>query len=245
MSNAIKAIARLLTQRRELLVSFVLFGFLAWESIGPIQSRMKLDSAKTQVGLLEHAVNTYKETVGSYPPNLDALRVAPTGLPPGKWAGPYLNKDVPLDPWGHPYQYSLPGKQNPDAFDVWTVSPDGQRIGIWNTGSPKEDLDRARTEVGILAESIKKYKETAGSYPPNLRALLVAPEVLPAVKWAGPYLDRERSAPWGGSYRYASPGKHNPDSFDVWTVTPDGLEIGNWIRAKSPAGSGNLPATPH
>jgi hypothetical protein len=34
--------------------------------------------------------------------------------------------------------------------------------------------------------------------------------------------------PWGNAYHYRSPGIHNPDTVDVWTVGPDGKEIGNW-----------------
>ncbi len=29
-------------------------------------------------------------------------------------------------------------------------------------------------------------------------------------------------------YQYRSPGVHNPGSLDVWSVGPDGKEIGNW-----------------
>jgi general secretion pathway protein G len=225
------------------IVLFGLLAFLAWEAMGPNSKKMNIDVARTEIGLLEDALETYHKDVGSYAPNLDALRVEPVGLPPGKWDGPYLNKDVPPDPWGKPYQYSRPGKHNPDGFDLWTVTPEGQEIGNLEN---KEYPDRARMEVGILAEAVKKYHDTAGSSPPNLRALLEPPEVLPAVKWAGPYLDTYVPMdPWGNPYHYTSQGKHNPDNFDLWAVSPDGQEIGNWIRDESPAGSGRMPPTRH
>lgn len=241
MFKAIREIVGFLAKVAALFLGIcVVFAFLAWEAMGPSPAKMKADAARTQISLLKMGVSNYHDTVGSYPPSLQSLRVAPSDLPAEKWKGPYLDREISLDPWGHPYQYSRPGNHNPDGFDLWTVSPDGREIGNWES---TEGLDRARTEVGILAEAVKKYHDTAGSYPPNLNALLVAPEVLPPVKWAGPYLDREPPAPWGGRYRYASPGRHNPDSFDVWTVSPDGQEIGNWTSDERPAGSGRMPAT--
>lgn len=57
------------------------------------------------------------------------------GLPNGsKWQGPYVDSktsDWLVDPWGAPNQYVCPGKHNPDGFDVWTKSPDGEVIGNW------------------------------------------------------------------------------------------------------------------
>ncbi len=87
--------------------------------------------ATIQIALLKTALNVYQLDIGSYPKGLDALRVPPADLPPGKWYGPYLEKDVPLDPWGKPYQYRVPGVHNTDSFDVWTVGPDGKPIGNW------------------------------------------------------------------------------------------------------------------
>ena len=111
-----------------ILMLLVLF---AWFSMGPNKKNLKRDSARTEVALLDLSVKEYQKTVGSYPPNLGALLVAPADLPPGKWDGPYLNKDVPADPWGNQYQYASPGKHNPDSFDVWTVSPEGEEFCNW------------------------------------------------------------------------------------------------------------------
>ena len=73
--------------------------------------------------------------IGSFPSaasGLQALRTRPADLQdPGKWEGPYLTKDIPLDPWNKPYQYACPGMHNPDRFDVWTVTPENQELGNW------------------------------------------------------------------------------------------------------------------
>ena len=88
-----------------------------------VATKAAIETAKVQVELIEQALLTYKVTVGSYPTaqqGLSALRIPPADVPPGKWAGPYLSKDVPLDPWGKPYQYRAPGVHNRDSFDVWS-----------------------------------------------------------------------------------------------------------------------------
>jgi general secretion pathway protein G len=55
----------------------------------------------------------------------------PTNEP--KWNGPYLKKDVPLDPWGKPYLYTFPGKKG--DFDLVSLGRDGQ------PGGSGEDAD--------------------------------------------------------------------------------------------------------
>ncbi len=82
----------------------------------------------------------YRMNTGHFPTTdegLQALITAPDGET--SWHGPYLDdsqKTVPLDPWGHPYQYMSPGTHNPTSYDVWSVGPDGQNgtaddVGNW------------------------------------------------------------------------------------------------------------------
>ena len=66
------------------------------------------DAARGQIGMLEGAVQHYALDVGTRP---DGSRIAgpARGASDLKnvamWAGPYLNKEVPLDPWEQQYQY--------------------------------------------------------------------------------------------------------------------------------------------
>ena len=39
------------------------------------------------------------------------------------WHGPYLEKDIPLDPWGKPYIYECPGNHNPTGYDLYATGP--------------------------------------------------------------------------------------------------------------------------
>ena len=96
-----------------------------------VETRAAIRAVKVQVAVLEQAIETYQVVVGSYPAKLDALRTRPADVPADRWDGPYLNNDVPLDPWGNAYHYALPGVHNRDSFDVWSVGPDGKQIGNW------------------------------------------------------------------------------------------------------------------
>jgi general secretion pathway protein G len=95
----------------------------------------------SQIGLLKTPLQMYEMDIGSYPTTsqgLQALRSVPGDLPnQSKWGGPYLDKSVPLDPWGNPYQYVSPGVHEPDGYDVWSFGPDGVNgtaddIGSWD-----------------------------------------------------------------------------------------------------------------
>ena len=93
-----------------------------------------------QGDLCKSALQMYEMSIGSYPTTaqgLQALRTAPQELAnPSKWDGPYLDRDIPRDPWDTPYQYCSPGIHNPKSFDVWSFGPDGTNgtpddIGNW------------------------------------------------------------------------------------------------------------------
>ena len=72
------------------LAILVLLAFVAWEAMWPDKRRVDLYSARIEVRLIAEAVKEYQKTVGSYPPGLRALLVAPADLPPESWAGPSL-----------------------------------------------------------------------------------------------------------------------------------------------------------
>ncbi|NCO53383.1 MAG: type II secretion system major pseudopilin GspG, partial [Deltaproteobacteria bacterium] len=88
----------------------------------------KLKAAKAQISLLETALDTYRLDVGKYPTTdqgLEVLRTKPSDVE--KWDGPYLPKDVPMDPWGKPYVYRSPGEHG--DFDIISYGADGRQGG--------------------------------------------------------------------------------------------------------------------
>jgi len=47
-----------------------------------------------------------------------------------KWKGPYLEKQIPLDPWNNKYQYKCPGEHG--DFDILSYGADAQPGGEGN-----------------------------------------------------------------------------------------------------------------
>jgi hypothetical protein len=82
----------------------------------------------------------------------------------------------------------------------------------------KEDL--ATVDIRSLTKAIEFYKTKCGNFPVELADLKTAGYVDPKTT----FLD-----PWGNPYQYDAKGKHNGGKRpDVWAVTPDKKEIGNW-----------------
>ena len=99
----------------------------------------KVSSARAQIEILATALDSYRLDNDYYPSTaqgLGALRTRPTGQPPaGNWRGPYVRKEVPLDPWQKPYIYQSPGKINGESYDLLSLGRDGQ------PGGEGEDAD--------------------------------------------------------------------------------------------------------
>lgn len=116
----------------ELLVVLVILGLLAG-LIGPkvlgYLGGSRTKTAKLQIEQLSSALDLYKLDNGGYPDStqgLVALIKAPAGAP--SWHGPYLAKAIlPVDPWGHPFNYRMPGQHG--EFDVWSYGSDNQEGG--------------------------------------------------------------------------------------------------------------------
>jgi general secretion pathway protein G len=105
------------------------------------------------------------------------------------------------------------------------------------TGTQERALqDAAKGEIGIIKRAVDLYKFHTKSYPSNLVDLVKKPnDSKLAERWAGPYFEGSKAPtdPWENEYRFTSPGKHNPDTFDLWSTGPDGQDgsaddIGNW-----------------
>jgi general secretion pathway protein G len=125
------------------LVILVVIGTLAATAIGPARERAFINGARTQISAFKTPLQQFRLDVGDFPSTgqgLEALRVLPSDLTDQtRWAGPYLDGAVPLDPWGNPYQYEHPGKFQADWPDIWSFGPDGidnsdDDIGNWMEG---------------------------------------------------------------------------------------------------------------
>lgn len=122
----------------ELLVVMVIIGLLAGvvaPSLFKNVSKSEITTTRAQIDALGKALDQYRLDVGRYPAvqeGLSALVTRPASA--ALWNGPYLKKAVPMDPWGQPYQYRVPGEHNSD-FDLWSYGPDRA------SGGEKENAD--------------------------------------------------------------------------------------------------------
>lgn len=125
------------------LAILVILGSLAVGVFSGVQHSANVNAAKSQIGLLDSQLRQYHFDMGVFPSDLSALRTMPSdAADPNKWNGPYLDKEIPLDPWERPYQYAVGdpvsggGGRNVDKPDIWSLGPDGQDgtdddVGNW------------------------------------------------------------------------------------------------------------------
>ena len=98
----------------------------------------------------------------------------------------------------------------------------------------------ATTQISTFKTALDSYEVDMGSYPKGkdgLRELVSAPRN--SKNWKGPYMKGTTipDDPWGHPYVYECPGKHNPSSYDVMSMGPDGRagtdnDINNWQQPK-------------
>ena len=122
----------------EMLVVLVIIGLLAG-LIGPrMFSRVddsKIQTARIQIKMIKGTLETLRLDIGRFPLGKEGLKLLNT--PPSDerlkslWKGPYLDEDVPLDPWGSDYQYTVPG-QNGRPFALYSFGADGKPGGTGN-----------------------------------------------------------------------------------------------------------------
>ena len=120
----------------ELLIVMVIISLLA-ALVAPRffgqEKKAKQRGAKGQIALLESAVDTYRLDIGRYPntaQGLEALRQRPDGI--DKWDGPYLRKELPMDPWGNSYVYESPSEHGEYAIISYGADgkPGGEEIDM-------------------------------------------------------------------------------------------------------------------
>jgi general secretion pathway protein G len=115
----------------ELLVVMVIiamFATIVGQRLFRNVEKARQTTAKAQINEFETVLDAFRLDVGRYPTNdegLPALRARPGSLE--RWDGPYLKKDVPMDPWQRPYLYRFPGQHG--DYDLYSLGADGQEGG--------------------------------------------------------------------------------------------------------------------
>jgi general secretion pathway protein G len=129
----------------EMIVVLVIIG-LIMGLIGPRlfgqADKAKVQTAQTQVRMLKGALETMRLDIGRFPTEQEGLQLLvakPSDATLSqRWSGPYLDGEVPNDPWGNPYQYS-PTATADQPLTLYSTGADGKRGGT--------DLD---ADVGFL-----------------------------------------------------------------------------------------------
>ncbi len=113
----------------ELLVVLIILGILAATIIPQFigtTTEAKIAAAKANIAELESALERFNIHLDRYPNTEEGLKVLldpPAVDENKKWRGPYI-ATLRNDPWGHPYQYRLPGAHAKSRFDLWSRGAD-------------------------------------------------------------------------------------------------------------------------
>lgn len=132
----------------EMLVVLVIIGMLAG-LVGPRLfgkvDASKVKTAQTQIKMIKGSLQTMRLDLSRFPTAAEGLVIL--YYPPNEerikslWQGPYIDEEVPLDPWNTPYQYSIPG-------------PVGQPFALYSLGADgKPGGDDYNADIGILPPS--------------------------------------------------------------------------------------------
>ena len=94
--------------------------------------------------------------------------------------------------------------------------------------------EHSRSLVRGTENDAERFKLHCGRYPAQLDELLVRPSDADiAAKWQGPYVRRVPTDRWGSCLGYVCPGRHNPQTYDLWSFGADRTsgtsdDITNW-----------------
>ena len=100
------------------------------------------------------------------------------------------------------------------------------------TGRKKEsEIAATKAEIANLGTALSLYEMDMGEFPKSLQDLFASPGG--SDKWKGPYLEKGMPKDkWDHDYIYICPGTHNPTSYDLHSLGPDGVEsaddLANW-----------------
>ncbi|MBN1794578.1 MAG: type II secretion system protein GspG [Candidatus Omnitrophica bacterium] len=126
----------------ELLVVMAIIAVLAGLVSSAAQVARKrgtITKAKAAIAALETSLSMYEVDIGDFPEGDIVDVVTSLSDPTGsvEWNGPYmkftrdeLSSDGEyLDPWGNPYVYTYPGKENVFSYDLYSRGPNGKGDG--------------------------------------------------------------------------------------------------------------------
>lgn len=113
----------------ELVVVILILAILAALIVPRVVGRgddAKQSKALSDISALRAQVQMFKNDVGTFPESLFDLRTRPAEGADG-WRGPYLDRELPNDPWNNPYDYQV--NSEGDDFTIVSYGQDGSPGG--------------------------------------------------------------------------------------------------------------------
>ena len=107
------------------LVVLVLIASLVVPRVMGQVDQANVRAAKVQVKALRSALQSYRLDVGRYPTTSEGLAALMSPPPEAAdyWHGPYLDDELPTDPWRTPYRYESP-VENLQGFVLYSLGAD-------------------------------------------------------------------------------------------------------------------------
>lgn len=109
-------------------------------------------------------------------------------------------------------------------------------VGI-NSRVKKARLEATKTQISSLEQAVSMFHLECGFFPESIVSLIQPPSSGRNCKGYPPegFLGKKAlpDDPWGLPYNYVRPGTHNAESYDLWSVGPDGEDgtsddVTNW-----------------
>lgn len=117
-------------------------------------------------------------------------------------------------------------------------------VGIANQ-LDKARVSNAKAQILRIEQALEFYQLDNARFPTadqGLQALVTRPTSPPEPRSYNPagYIKPDAlKDPWDQPFQYRIPGEHNPQTFDIWSIGPDGVEGGDDITNWSTSESGN------
>lgn len=96
------------------------------------------------------------------------------------------------------------------------------------------EIAKAKSDVKTWETNLIRFKTSSLVYPTQQQGLdIMVMEGNGVKNWRQLAKPEALMDPWGHKYQFRNPGKHNPQSYDVFSLGEDGVEgtpddIGNW-----------------
>ena len=112
-------------------IILILSGVVGFSAIRHVDTA-RIAATRNQIEIFRLALQTYYLDTGQFPTEaqgLQALWERPTIPPiPLRWAGPYVDRQIPLDPWGNEFVYRNPGDRDL-PFTIMSFGANGRPGG--------------------------------------------------------------------------------------------------------------------